>query len=444
MKKMKEETKKTKNVEDASKNLGLCMGCGTCEAICPEEAITLDVNKKGFYVPSVNEKKCTNCGLCVSICPGRGINFKEMDIKIFNEMGDQYLGNFIRTYLGHSTDNEIRYNGSSGGFITALALYAIDKKIVDGVIVTKIGKDEKPITIITNDRDEILKSSSSKYAPAPVNTIIKEINKTKEKKYLFIGLPCQIHGLLKAEKYFPDLKEKIWLIVGLFCGGTTSFVGTDFIRWLYKIDKDKWRLLRYRGGDWPGTLDVKTKENICRNIPLIEYYPYLGAYFCNPRCRLCIDHTAGFADISVGDPWLPGFTDPLGSSVIISRTKNGENILSKMKNVKVIDIQRMPVEKVVESQVDAILYKKSNLSPRGIAIGTKIPDYGVQVGYGYPKYVSFLQTLVFSKLSEMLAYNKTLWPLLKLYHRTVTFAFGIMTGRIKWRYREKLIKRYID
>ncbi|MCK4730862.1 MAG: 4Fe-4S binding protein, partial [Methanophagales archaeon] len=50
---------------------GLCTGCGTCVALCPNEAIKLTINaKKSSYIPELNEEECNNCGICYEVCPG--------------------------------------------------------------------------------------------------------------------------------------------------------------------------------------------------------------------------------------------------------------------------------------------------------------------------------------------------------------------------------------
>jgi len=424
---------------------GLCLGCGTCESVCPTDAINLEINEKGFYIPSIDEKKCINCGLCVRVCPGLGIDVNKMNHRVFNKVPkDAWLGNFLNTYIGYATDKNIRYNASSGGIITALASYAVEKGIVDGVIVTRLGKDGLPHPVITSDVTEILNSAGSKYAPVPVNTLLRQIVRN-DKKYLFVGLPCHIHGILKAEKYFPQLKEKIWLKIGLFCGGTASLLGTEFVLWLYGLNNDVEEVLKYRGDGWPGVFSAKTKKGEYKKIPYTEYYPYFGAYYINPRCRLCMDHTAEFADISVGDPWLPGFKDPLGSSIIISRTKTGEALLQMAKKDGVIDFREIPAEDVFESQIDAILYKKSDLTSRGVALGLKkLPDYGSYTPQGYPKYLAFLQTLIYTRMSSIFAYNKKLWPLLKLYHKTVTRGFWLLTGRLKHKYKQNFLRKYAN
>ncbi len=45
-------------------DLNKCDFCGTCVAICPEDAIELEEHN---WI--LNEEKCVNCRLCVEICP---------------------------------------------------------------------------------------------------------------------------------------------------------------------------------------------------------------------------------------------------------------------------------------------------------------------------------------------------------------------------------------
>lgn len=50
------------NIRDVN-NL-LCTGCSSCLNSCPVKAITIIQNKKGFYVPHIDNEKCNQCGLC--------------------------------------------------------------------------------------------------------------------------------------------------------------------------------------------------------------------------------------------------------------------------------------------------------------------------------------------------------------------------------------------
>ncbi len=45
-------------------NLDECIGCGSCEAECPSEAIS---EQDGKYV--IDADKCVDCGACAEVCP---------------------------------------------------------------------------------------------------------------------------------------------------------------------------------------------------------------------------------------------------------------------------------------------------------------------------------------------------------------------------------------
>ena len=54
----------------ASVNEDICSGCGTCQALCPYGAITIDREDK---VAKVNEALCKGCGTCCSACPSGAV-----------------------------------------------------------------------------------------------------------------------------------------------------------------------------------------------------------------------------------------------------------------------------------------------------------------------------------------------------------------------------------
>lgn len=45
-----------------------CIGCGSCVAQCPAEAIELVKGKA-----TIDKKKCRNCGQCITVCPVEAI-----------------------------------------------------------------------------------------------------------------------------------------------------------------------------------------------------------------------------------------------------------------------------------------------------------------------------------------------------------------------------------
>lgn len=43
----------------------MCIGCGACTGVCPNEALSLDEEGKSVC----DAEKCLDCGACVGTCP---------------------------------------------------------------------------------------------------------------------------------------------------------------------------------------------------------------------------------------------------------------------------------------------------------------------------------------------------------------------------------------
>lgn len=352
---------------------GLCTGCGTCSGTCPNSAINMVINSMGIYVPELIDDKCNKCGVCFSSCPGKYFDFNDFNLEIFGKKpGNILLGNFINCYLGHSTNHEIRYNSASGGLVTSLLIYVLEKGIIDGALVTRMKKDKplEPEPFIARTKEEIVEASKSKYCPVPVNVALNEIlNSKKGEKFAVVGLPCHIQGIRKAEKVNETLRNKIVLHLGIFCSHTLSFAGTSLLLKKINIEKKEVKKISYRGEGWPGKIRIDLKNGNQRYIsnqsPLWNII-FNSFFSTQTRCLLCNDLTAEFADISFGDPWLPEIVskEQVGKSIIISRTKQSEELLNAANSNRYIGLSQIEHEKVIQSQRTFLHFKKINLKER--------------------------------------------------------------------------------
>lgn len=362
---------------------GLCVGCGTCASICTTSAIKLhpDIHK-GLYLPSIDRRKCTLCGICTDICPGGNVDFDSLNSLYFGRRPtDRFLGNYINCYLANAADEQIRYNSSSGGFITTILIFALENGIIDGALVTSMNKTNplEPHSFIACNREQILSASHSKYCPVPANMALRDIiESSNNKRYAVVGLPCHIHGIRKTENLYRQLREKIVLHIGIFCEeGTFTFLGTKYQLMRKGIKENEIKQIDYRGKGWPGYTTIQLKNGKGFSIP---YQVFAGGrfnFFIPWRCTLCSDATAELADISCGDPWLLEISrhDRIGSSVVIARNNEAEKILQEMISGRVINAHRIDSESIKRR---SFLYKKEQLLLRlRIAkfLGRKIPNF---------------------------------------------------------------------
>jgi coenzyme F420 hydrogenase subunit beta len=415
---------------------GLCTGCGTCAGVCPTEAISMRI-LDGLFLPEVEEEKCTSCGLCLRCCAGHSLDVKELSLRALGKQPeDKSLGNHMKCYVGHSNDDNIRRNSSSGGMITQLLVFALEKDMIDGALVIRKRKDSplKTEPFIARTREEIISVSRSKYCPAATNEALGQVLREKG-RFAVVGLPCHIHGIRKAEQNVKELKERVVLRIGLMCSHTVNFLGTEFLLRKLGIAREQIAQIEYRGQGWPGSMLVELKTRSRLSIPYVgkwnAYWPIFSSFLFTPkRCAMCPDETNELADISVGDAWLPELKHGLGGeSIIVTRTKYGEEILNQAYRAGTISLRSICSERVKSSQADPLKFKKDDLDTRLSIIesaGSKIPDFGRErdSSHSFISYVRSLFVLFNMKISVKASASDTLesllisipFPIFRLYY----------------------------
>ena len=398
---------------------GLCTGCGTCVGLCPEEAVEMLMDySKGIYVPWVDEERCNQCGVCLAVCPGHTVDFKQLNLDIFGrESEDILVGNYSNCYTGYATDPKIRYDSASGGLLTALLIFALEEGVIDGALVTRMSEKNplEPEPFITRTRDEIVSAAKSKYCPVPANTAFGEIIK-EDGRFAMVGLPCHIQGVRKAEMVNRKLKEKIVLHLGLFCNHTPSFLATEYILRNMKVKKQEVKKLDYRGEGWPGSMKIGL-ENREISISLSDYWESgFGSFFYPLRCLSCIDALSELADISFGDAWLPEFSDDrLGQSMVISRTKVGQQILERAIRQGAIELAEVEPTKMKQSQRVLLRRRKAGANAHMSFLRLfhkKTPVYTAELlKPGIRDYLGSLRFYLQAHIST----KRNLWGLMRMY-----------------------------
>ncbi len=332
------------------------------------------------------------------------------------------IGSYIKCYSAYAKDDEIRYNGASGGVVTALLVFALETGLIDGALVAK-DKKENPFvaeSFIARTKEDIIKSAKSKYCPVSVGSALKEIIDSKDKeKFAIVGLPCHISRIKKACKVDSNLNKKIFLTLGLFCGHTPSLNAIDFFLKRFNLKKEEIVKINYRGDGWPGYVKIFKKNGEIVKYPSSLYWSIAGSSFFYPKtCLACDDCSSEEADISCGDAWLPEFKqDSIGRSLLVCRTERGNVVLQEAQKQGLIELKEIPLEKIIFSLMGALYLKKKGLRFFFPSSSNQIKKPGLLDGLiCFPLFVSailgrkvfFRRILLIIPLKFILLYNSFL------------------------------------
>lgn len=296
-----------------------CSGCGLCHSI---NGTVLKRNKKGFIVPVVDGD------IYEKICP---VYYYEKQKEFF------IWGEYINTYEGYSLDNNIRYEASSGGVLTTIAIYLLENNIVDAVIQTGMDKEnpQETKTYVSTTRDQVIENMGSRYSiSVPLMNILQLLQKSM--RYAFIGKPCDVTALKRYMQINSELKEQIVITLSFFCAGMPSNISNNHLLKKMGVEKEALVSFQYRGNGWPGYTTAIDKNG---QVYQIEYNIAWGDYLgrdVNTICRYCMDGIGESADISCADLWYlnednkPDFSEHEGRNIIFSRTPLAENIIYDM------------------------------------------------------------------------------------------------------------------
>jgi coenzyme F420 hydrogenase subunit beta len=371
---------------------GLCTGCGTCVGICPKQCIVFDYEEEE---PRLVGECLRHCKLCCESCPGKDIPLPELDRLVFGrerQNGEEQLLGINEEFLkGHAVDRKVRFGGASGGVVSALMIYALEKGIVDGVVLAPMD-EKKPWRVtpeVATNKREIMSASQSKLVLVPSNSVLTKAVDGGFKKLGLVGLPCHIHAIRKMQlKGRPKrLLNRIKLMVGLMCGANWSYRATEHvIEELCGVPLNQVAKLEYRGGAYPGMFTVTTKGGRVAAVTSPERRLHSWG-FLSDRCTVCYDNTNELADVSVGDFFAPeAKRGSPGWSAIIIRTNLGKQLVKKAQTAQYIYTSPIPKSQFL-FRGGPLEWKKHGAPYRILKRrkhGWPTPDYHITLEYFKP------------------------------------------------------------
>ncbi len=312
-----------------------CTGCGLCKSV---RGTAFNVNDKGYIEPILNKK---DEAFCAKVCPASGHALKKYQ-------DGTIWGTYKSCNLGWSADEKIRKGSSSGGVLTSICCYLLEKGIVDGIIQTRRANDDirKTETVISYTKEDVMSCMGSRYTTSsPLMNLVELLREGK--KYAFVGKPCDVSALrIFMNEENQKIQEMVKYLFSFFCAGMPSIDANNrLVKALGGERLSDCKDLQYRGNGWPGYATLTMKDGSKQQMDYETSWMTILGRDVRKICRFCADGTGELADISCGDAWYlgcngkPDFTERPGRNVIFARTEAGASLLRETELAGCVDLE---------------------------------------------------------------------------------------------------------
>lgn len=332
---LKNALKDSMNAEKSSefKITNTCCGCGTCKAICPQGAISVELDENGFLKAKIDEDNCIKCKKCISVCPFNG---KEAPL-VDKEHG--------KLFMSRSKSSEVLKKSSSGGVAFELSRFCCKNGYhVIGCTYDSENRVAKHRRIMAGELSQLNIFQGSKYIQSHFEESICDI--LSSRRAIVFGTPCQIAGISNLLKY-KNIRDN-YILVDLICHGVPSNILWQ--RYLDELNK-QYNLglilnveFRHKPMGWRKmyikifngvNIYIKSDTKDC-------FFRFFKSGNCYAdSCYECNYRTASCADIRLGDYWGEKFKkDKQGVSMVLALSKKGELLLKSLHKENIIDLEQ--------------------------------------------------------------------------------------------------------
>jgi len=306
---------------------GRCSSCGACVDKCPYLTV--------FHGKTVMLDRCTlDKGRCFTYCPQTYFDQEAAAGAIFGQPADPGpIGRVMAVKGSRAGDPGIASRGQGGGTVTALLITALQSGLIDAAVVTSQAPGESfSRGMVATAIPDIMSCCGSKYAGSHSLSALKVALERGYEKIGVVGVPCQVRAVRKMALYDlrnEGLKERISLVVGLFCNW--AFSAREFHAFL-AARFDLTAVTRFHIPPPPArVLEVETSDRVS-TIPLDELRPVFQA-----ACSECSDMTSEFADVSVGM-----YEGKAGWNTLITRTNTGRDLVERALSARNLLLEDFP------------------------------------------------------------------------------------------------------
>lgn len=357
----------------------LCHGCGACVAALPSGRAVMVMTPAGYLRPKAqqplsafDESRVT--AVCSGITIGHDAIAPDHDV---------LWGPLRSVHTGYATDEQVRYAGSSGGVLSALALFLVQSG--RAAFVLQVRNDEAdPFgnrVAESRSRDDVLVSAGSRYVPSATLAEL-EWHLASGAQFAVVGKPCDIASLRRMAKTDARIARQIPVMLSFFCAGIPSRNDALALARAMGADPDDVEGLVFRGDGWPGYARASLRDGRQLRMDYNTSWGTILNRHLQFRCKICPDGTGEFADVVCGDAWYskdgyPDFAERPGRSLVLGRSAVGEALLGAAAAAGAVVLEPLSATEIAGMQPYQTIRKQTVLARlAGMALaGRRIPHY---------------------------------------------------------------------
>lgn len=318
---------------------GLCIGCGLCESVS-QGNVTMYMTPEGTLRPApANAFKPADEKMLLSICPGIHVKPRRAahasEVKVDDPVAplqDEVWGQYSSMQYAWATDPEIRYKGSTGGVLTALARHLLASHQAAFIYHVKADPQApiQSIATISTTSDEILAGTGSRYGPvAPLTGLLEALD--RDEPFAIVAKPCDLSAIHNYAAYDERVNQLVTHRLTMVCGGQSTGQKSRDVLSDANIEAKQVTLYRHRGYGNPGPTRIESNDGRTLEITYQELWKDESSWGIESRCKLCPDALGEASDVAAADVWPGGSPtgEDDGFNGIVVRTTAGERLVSE-------------------------------------------------------------------------------------------------------------------
>ena len=182
---------------------------------------------------------------------------------------DLVWGPYHSLTLGWASEPEVRFEGSTGGALSALARYLLKSGRVAFILHVKASTEEPTFgeATISTTIEEVLAAAGSRYGPsAPLIGLSAALDRNEP--FAVVAKPCDLNAIRNLAHRDERVDRLIKYMLTPVCGGFMPDQAMDRFLSDNEIERDQVTAVRYRGRGCPGADNRENRRWRAVRFPL--------------------------------------------------------------------------------------------------------------------------------------------------------------------------------